>query len=188
MEVSLADPASLSLPGPHNLENAMAAAAAARRHGASPATIERALRAFRGLPHRLQLVGTIDGVRFYDDSKATNVGAAIAAIRGMESPLVLIAGGDGKGADFTPLAKALQRRARAVVLLGRDAPLLAKAIGNTVPWEVVDSMTAAVDAARRLAKSGDVVLLSPACASLDMFRDYAHRGDVFAAAARGGAA
>jgi UDP-N-acetylmuramoylalanine--D-glutamate ligase len=172
----------IGVPGSHNVLNALAALAIGERMGLCGRPVLTALRAYRGLPHRTQLVAEIHGVRWVDDSKATNVGAAIAAIRGMESPLVLIAGGDGKGADFTPLAEALQGRARAVVLLGRDAPLLAKAIGNTVPWEVVDSMTAAVDAARRLAKSGDVVLLSPACASLDMYSSYAARGEAFRAA------
>jgi len=137
------------------------------------------LRAYRGLPHRTQLVAEIDGVRWIDDSKATNVGAAIAAIGGMDAPVVLIAGGDGKGADFSPLGEAVLGKARGVVLLGRDAALLAQAIGDAAPCEIVATMEAAVAAARQIAQTGDIVLLSPACASLDMFTNYAARGETF---------
>jgi UDP-N-acetylmuramoylalanine--D-glutamate ligase len=138
-----------------------------------------ALRDYRGLPHRTQMVAERRGVKWINDSKATNVGAAVAAIRGMDGPVILIAGGDGKGADFGPLVEVLRGKVRLAILLGRDARLLAEAIGNVVPWEIVETMEAAVAMARHLANPGDVVLLSPACASLDMFPDYAARGDAF---------
>jgi UDP-N-acetylmuramoylalanine--D-glutamate ligase len=123
-------------------------------------------------------------VRYIDDSKGTNVGATIAAVTGMPGPLVLIAGGDGKGQDFTPLGAALRGKVRHAVLIGRDAPTLAAALAGVCSTETVASMAAAVSAAQACARAGDTVLLSPACASLDMFRDYGHRGDVFAAAVR----
>ena len=169
----------IGVPGRHNALNALAALAIAEKMGLGGDAVLAALRSYRGLPHRTQVVAERRGVRWIDDSKATNVGAAVAAIRGMEMPLVLIAGGDGKGAGFAPLVDALQGRARAVVLLGRDAPRLAEAIGDTVPWNIVDSMSAAVETARRLARPGDAVLLSPACASLDMFSSFAARGMAF---------
>jgi UDP-N-acetylmuramoylalanine--D-glutamate ligase len=124
----------------------------------------------------------LDGVHYVDDSKGTNVGATIAAVSGMPGPLVMIAGGEGKGQDFTPLASAFRGKVRHVVLIGKDAPALAAALAGVCSTETVDSMAAAVSAARAQAQAGDTVLLSPACASLDMFRDYGHRGDVFAAA------
>ncbi|MDA8350232.1 MAG: UDP-N-acetylmuramoyl-L-alanine--D-glutamate ligase, partial [Pseudomonadota bacterium] len=114
--------------------------------------------------------------------KGTNVGATLAAVGGLDGPLVLIAGGEGKNQDFTPLAAALRGKTRHGVLIGRDAPQLARALQGVCPLETCDSMDAAVRAAARAAHAGDTVLLSPACASLDMFRDYAHRGEAFAAA------
>ncbi len=178
----------IGVPGAHNVLNALAALAIAEKMEIAVAPALAALRGYRGLPHRTQLVADIDGVRWIDDSKATNVGAAIAAIGGMEAPLVLIAGGDGKGADFSPLAEAVRGRAKAVVLMGRDAPLLAEAIGDAAPCEIVSTMDAAVVAARRAACPGDIVLLSPACASLDMFANYAARGEAFRQAVLGGGA
>jgi UDP-N-acetylmuramoylalanine--D-glutamate ligase len=175
----------IGVPGAHNLLNALAAIAIADRMGISGEPLMAALRAYRGLPHRTQVVAEVDGIRWIDDSKATNIGAAIAAITGMESPLVLIAGGEGKGADFEPLAEAVRGKARAVVLLGRDAPLLADAIGSGTPWEIVSCMEDAVAAARKVARTGDIVLLSPACASLDMFTNYAARGEAFRLAVLG---
>ena len=125
------------------------------------------------------------GVRFYDDSKGTNVGAAVAALEGFDVPVVLIAGGDGKGQDFAPLVPAVRAHARAVVLIGRDAEAIAAALAPAgVKLERAPTMEAAVQAAHALARPGDAVLLSPACASFDMFRNYGHRGDVFAVAAR----
>ncbi len=169
----------LGTAGSHNILNALAALAVGQPMGLDGEPALAALREYRGLPHRTQLVAETLGVRWIDDSKATNVGAAVAAIRGMDAPVILIAGGDGKGADFGPLAEVLRGRVRLAILLGRDAGLLAEAIGNAVPWEIVESLEAAVAMARHLANPGDIVLLSPACASLDMFPDYAARGDAF---------
>ena len=140
-----------------------------------------ALKAFRGLPHRVEKVAErSDGVSYYDDSKGTNVGATVAALEGLRKKVVLIAGGDGKGQDFSPLKDAFARYARAVVLIGRDADTIAQAVeGCAVPLVRAGDMDAAVLAADSHARPGDVVLLSPACASLDMFRNYAHRAQVF---------
>ena len=179
----------MRLQGLHNAANAMASHALLTAIGAPRAPLAAALREFQGLPHRVELVASGGGVRFYDDSKGTNVGAAVAALEGFAEPVVLIAGGDGKGQDFAPLAAAVKRRARAVVLIGRDAPPIAAALAEAnVPLANATSMEEAVEAAFALAQPGDAVLLSPACASFDMFRNYGHRGDVFAAAARTAAA
>src|SRR6185369_6968713 len=171
--------------GLHNAANALAAHALLTATGAPAAPLAQALRDFKGLLHRVELVAEARGVRFFDDSKGTNVGATVAALDGFRIPVVLIAGGDGKGQDFGPLAPAVSARARAVVLIGRDAPSIEKALaGSGVPILHADTMVDAVEAAHKAAKAGDAVLLSPACASFDMFRNYGHRGDVFAAAAR----
>jgi UDP-N-acetylmuramoylalanine--D-glutamate ligase len=175
----------LPLAGLHNAANALAAHALAVSIGAPDEALARALRSFRGLPHRMQQVAEHEGVIFLDDSKGTNVGATVAALAGLTQPVVLIAGGDGKGQNFAPLAPAVKARARAVVLIGRDADRLAQAIaGSGVPVERAAGMEEAVQAAFRASRAGDAVLLSPACASYDMFRNYAHRGDVFSAAVR----
>ena len=175
----------VGIPGLHNAANALAAHALGSAIGLDGAAMARAIREFKGLPHRVQLVAEARGVRFYDDSKGTNVGATVAALEGFTSPVVLIAGGDGKGQDFAPLASAVKSRARAVVLIGRDAPAIEKALAGTgVKLHRGTTMEEAVRIAFDAAKSGDAVLLSPACASLDMFRNYGHRGEVFAAAAR----
>jgi len=146
------------------------------------------LREFTGLRHRSQWVAEIRGVRYVDDSKGTNVGATLAAVAGMPGTLLLIAGGDGKNQDFRPLAEALRGRARLTLLIGRDAPALAAALGDACAIQRCSTLEEAVAAAAAAAHPGDTVLLSPACASLDMFRDYAHRGEVFASAVRGLAA
>jgi UDP-N-acetylmuramoylalanine--D-glutamate ligase len=175
----------LPLPGRHNATNALAAHALAHAIGARDDALAPALRSFRGLPHRMQKVTEHEGVLFLDDSKGTNVGATVAALAGLRQPVVLIAGGDGKGQDFAPLAPAVKARARAVVLIGRDADKLAVALASTgVPVERAQGMDDAVQAAFRASRAGDAVLLSPACASYDMFRDYVHRADVFVAAVR----
>jgi UDP-N-acetylmuramoylalanine--D-glutamate ligase len=142
------------------------------------------LESFGGLAHRSQWVAEIAGVAYVDDSKGTNVGATLAAVAGMAGPLVLIAGGDGKSQDFSPLADAFRGKVRHVVLIGRDAAQLAQALAGVSTLEFADSLPAAVRAAARAARAGDTVLLSPACASLDMFHDYAHRGAVFAASVK----
>jgi UDP-N-acetylmuramoylalanine--D-glutamate ligase len=175
----------LPLVGLHNAANALAAHALAHAIGLPDAPLIDALRHFRGLPHRMRKLAEIAGVAFYDDSKGTNVGATVAALTGMERPVVLIAGGDGKGQDFSPLAPAVKARARAVVLIGRDAPLIERALaGSGVKIERASGMEEAVATASAAARTGDAVLLSPACASYDMFRDYVHRAEVFAAAVR----
>jgi UDP-N-acetylmuramoylalanine--D-glutamate ligase len=132
----------------------------------------------------MQVLGVVRGVEWIEDSKGTNVGATVAALRGMDRPVVLIAGGDGKGQDFAPLAQAATGKLRAAVLIGRDAARLAQALGDVCPTEQAESLEQAVQRAAALAFEGDVALLSPACASLDMFRNYVHRAEVFAAAVR----
>lgn len=171
--------ADVPLAGRHNLANVLAATALAQSVGVPIEACARAVRAFKGLKHRTELVAERDGVRWYDDSKGTNVGATVAALNGMTSPVVLIAGGDGKGQDFSELRDPVTAHARAVVLIGRDGPRIESALHGTVPLKRAADMRAAVEAAQTLAQRGDVVLLSPACASFDMFRNYEHRGEVF---------
>jgi UDP-N-acetylmuramoylalanine--D-glutamate ligase len=137
------------------------------------------LREFQGLPHRTQWVAEHRGVSWYNDSKATNVGATLAAVHGFDAPLVLIAGGQSKGNEFGELIAGLGDQVRALVLLGETAEAIAQAAGSALPVYRVDSMYAAVAQAAQLAQPGDLVLLSPACASFDMFNDYRHRGDTF---------
>ena len=173
----------LKLAGLHNAANALAALALCRALGLPTEPLLAALRQFKGLPHRVELVGEAHRVRWFDDSKGTNVGSTVAALAGLaqgDSKLILIAGGDGKGQDFSPLKDAVARSARALVLIGRDAPLIEAAVaGAGVPILRAASMDAAVVLAAQAARPGDAVLLSPACASFDMFRDYKHRGEVF---------
>jgi UDP-N-acetylmuramoylalanine--D-glutamate ligase len=180
----LMDAARMKIQGLHNAANALAALALGEAAGLPAAAMCQALETFPGLPHRSAWVADIGGVRYIDDSKGTNLGATIAAVAGMPGPLVMIAGGEGKGQDFTPLADAFRGKVRTAVLLGKDAPALAASLAGVCAIVRVDSMAAAVKAAQASAQVGDTVLLSPACASLDMFRDYGHRGDVFAAAVR----
>ena len=175
----------LPLAGLHNAANALAAHALANAIGLPDEPLLQALRKFHGLPHRMQKVADIAGVAFYDDSKGTNVGATVAALSGMDRVAVLIAGGDGKGQDFAPLAPAVREKARAVVLIGRDAVLIEKALaGSGVAPIYASGMDEAVAVAFDAARPGDAVLLSPACASYDMFRDYVQRAEAFAAAVR----
>ncbi len=173
--------ADLTLVGRHNVANALAALAIGAAAGLAPDAMAAALRRFAGLPHRCQPVAEIAGVRYIDDSKGTNIGATIAALEGLGGGgnVVLIAGGQGKGADFSELRAAVQRHCRLVVLIGEDAPLLRRALEDGVPLAEAGSMAAAVTAAAGAARPGDCVLLSPACASFDMFSGYAHRGEVF---------
>jgi len=176
--------AEVRMPGRHNLANALAALALGEAAGLERAAMLQVLREFQGLPHRAQWVGEYQGVRWFNDSKGTNIGAALAAIRGFEGPLVLIAGGRGKGADFRQLADGMDDRVKAVVLLGEAAQEIADALAGRVDTVFVSDMTNAVRSAAALAHRGDTVLLSPACASFDMFNDYQHRGDVFMQAVR----
>jgi UDP-N-acetylmuramoylalanine--D-glutamate ligase len=180
------DASEMKIHGDHNIANALAAAALARAVGVGDAPLAAGLKTFSGLPHRVEHVAAHSGVDYFDDSKGTNVGATIAALQGLRRPLVLIAGGDGKGQDFAPLAEPVAKYARRVLLIGRDAPRIEEALAaSRVPIERLASLEEAVRRAADCAEQGDAVLLSPACASFDMFRDYKHRGDVFAAAARG---
>jgi UDP-N-acetylmuramoylalanine--D-glutamate ligase len=178
--------AELRIRGAHNVANACAAALTARLAGVPAADIAHVLRTFAGLAHRMVLVREREGVSFYDDSKATNVGAAVAALdglRGVHARVVLIAGGVDKGGSYAPLAAALAEKHGAAVLIGAAAPLIEAAFAEArVPTERADSLDAAVLRAAALANPGDAVLLAPACASFDMFRSYAHRGDAFARA------
>jgi UDP-N-acetylmuramoylalanine--D-glutamate ligase len=182
--------AEVRAPGRHNLANALAALALASASGLSMTVACDVLRRFEGLPHRSQLIAERAGVRWYDDSKGTNPGATVAALEGLvpegsTGRAVLIAGGDGKGADFGPLGPAVKRAARAVVLIGRDADRIACVLDQDVVQVRAKSMEEAVARAATLALPGDLVLLSPACASFDMFQNYEHRGRAFAAAVRG---
>lgn len=174
----------LRIAGDHNVANALAALALGSAVNLPMSAMLSVLREFTGLPHRTQLVAEKNGIRFYNDSKGTNVGATLAAIAGLPGPLVLIVGGEGKDQDFAPLRDALAKKVRAVVLIGRDALLIEKTLAGVVPVTHAQTMALAVNAAANMAQPGTSVLLSPACASFDMFQNYAHRGDVFAAAAR----
>jgi UDP-N-acetylmuramoylalanine--D-glutamate ligase len=176
--------ARMKITGLHNAANALAALALGDAAGLPLAAMLQALENFPGLPHRSAWVADLRGVRYVDDSKGTNVGATLAAVDGMPGPLVVIAGGVAKGQDFAPLAAAFRGKVRHVVLIGQDAGEVERALAGVVSAEHAASMQEAVAAATRAAQPGDTVLLSPACASLDMFRDYGHRGDVFAAAVR----
>lgn len=182
--VGLMPVADVRLKGRHNIANALAAVALGEAAGLSRPAMVKALREFPGLDHRMQWVAEVDGVSYVNDSKATNVGACMAALEGMDDPVVLIAGGDGKGADFSVLAGVVAAKVRAAVLLGRDAGLLEQALAPVVATVRVENLKQAVAAARKLAQKGDVVLLAPACASLDQFKDYKERGRVFAEAVR----
>lgn len=170
----------LRIRGLHNAANALAAFALARAIDLPAAPLLHALREYRGEAHRVEVIATIDDVDYVDDSKGTNVGATVAALDGLAQKIVLIAGGDGKGQDFAPLVAPVARWCRAVMLIGRDAPAIRDTLAETgVPLADHATLEGAVRAAADLAEPGDAVLLSPACASLDMFRNYAHRAEVF---------
>jgi UDP-N-acetylmuramoylalanine--D-glutamate ligase len=180
---TLIEASALPLHGAHNVANALAACALARASGVPRERLREGLASFRGLPHRLELVARRRGVDWYDDSKGTNVGATIAALRGLGKRAVLILGGEGKGQDFGSLRAPVAEYASHVMLIGRDAPLIEAALAG-LPLERCASLEQAVERAARLARRGEAVLLSPACASFDMFRDYKHRGEAFAAAVK----
>ncbi|HNR23057.1 MAG TPA: UDP-N-acetylmuramoyl-L-alanine--D-glutamate ligase [Steroidobacteraceae bacterium] len=171
--------AELRIPGLHNAANALAALALGEALALPLAAMLAELREFRGLEHRTQWVAEVGGVRYVNDSKGTNVGATLAAVSGLPGTLVIIAGGDGKGQDFGPLAAAFRDKVRHVVLIGRDAPAIAAVLEGVCPLSRAETLEAAVRTAASVARAGDTVLLSPACASLDMFRDYTQRGRVF---------
>jgi UDP-N-acetylmuramoylalanine--D-glutamate ligase len=171
----------MKLAGMHNVANALASLALGRAAGLPLTAMLRALREFPGLPHRCQWVAKRNGVQWYNDSKGTNVGATVAAINGfgVAGPVILLAGGVGKGADFSGLAPAMQSAGKLAILFGEDAPRIAQALDGAVAIECVATLEDAVRLADARAQTGDVVLLSPACASFDQFRNYEHRGDMF---------
>lgn len=171
--------AGFPLPGNHNLQNLMGAVLAGLILGLDHSAIQEGIDTFRGLPHRMEFVGRINAVDFYNDSKATNVEAAAKAVEGFERPVILIAGGRDKGGDYGPLVEAARGRLKEAVLLGEARPLLEKALKGFVRVVRAESMIDAVKEAFAAANPGDVVLLAPACSSFDMFTDYKHRGDVF---------
>jgi UDP-N-acetylmuramoylalanine--D-glutamate ligase len=177
--------ADLSLPGRHNAENALFALAAARHLGVAVEDCRSGLQTFRGLPHRMQFVAEIDGVRYYDDSKATNVASALASLGGLDRPFVVIVGGRPKGDDFTPLVDLIRDKARGMVLIGEATRQVMSLVDGDVDVRLAADMKDAVVAARGLARPGDDVVLAPACASYDQFRNYAERGNAFAAAVAG---
>jgi len=171
----------LNIYGEHNISNSLAALALGKTIGLPMDSMQAALASFTGLPHRCQWIANIDGVNWVNDSKGTNVGATCNAVRGLtvKKNIILIAGGEGKGADFTPLEDVAAQRLRCAVLIGRDARLMARSLDKLVPVSFATSMQAAVITASKLARKGDTILLSPACASFDMFSDFQERGDDF---------
>ncbi|MFN0119523.1 MAG: UDP-N-acetylmuramoyl-L-alanine--D-glutamate ligase [Blastocatellia bacterium] len=175
--------ADIGLRGDHNLENVMSALAVGLACGAAPASMRETIRAFRGVEHRLEFVTDINGVQFYNDSKATNVDAAIKSLEAFPSGLIPIFGGKDKGGDFTPLAPLVRARCRQAILIGAAADKIGAALTGTVPLHRATTMEDAVRMGSGLARAGDTVLLAPACASFDMFENYEHRGRVFKAAA-----
>ncbi len=171
----------LAIKGQHNIANALAAMALASTMNIPESAVVSVLKSFTGLPHRCQLVGTVNGVDWINDSKATNVGACIASIEGLNKPgrVILIAGGDSKGADLEPLLPLIQQHVKHILLLGIDAERFQRLVADSIPVSLVEDMPNAVEAASEFAQAGDIVLLAPACASLDMFQDYQQRGQVF---------
>ena len=176
----------LRIRGEHNIANAMVAMALAETLNCPLDAMLSVLRSFPGLDHRCQWIAEHGNVQWVNDSKGTNVGATCAAIKGLsgDENLILIAGGDGKGADFSDLEEIAEGRLKAAIVLGKDGPELGKVLLNVVPVHSVDSMEMAVETAARIAKDGDIVLLSPACASLDMFENYQARGEAFVTAVK----
>jgi UDP-N-acetylmuramoylalanine--D-glutamate ligase len=181
----------LRIKGRHNASNALAALALSTAIDIPMGPLLHGLREYKGEPHRMQSVAIVEGVEYIDDSKGTNVGATLAALNGLgqsgsgsassaTAKIILIAGGEGKGQDFSPLSQAVARHAKAIILIGRDAPAIRSAIESSgVAIRDADTLERAVESAAEMAESGDLVLLSPACASFDMFKDYAHRAQVF---------
>ncbi len=181
---SLMSAKELALQGTHNIANALAAIALGDVAGIARDKMIQVLKQFRGLPHRMQLVADAHGVRWINDSKATNVGACVAALNGFAGNVILIAGGDAKGADLNELAPAVKSHCKAVIVMGKDGPAIAESLQGQLPVYRAGQISEAVKTAGSLAKSGDVVLLSPACASLDQYRNYMQRGELFVQAVR----
>jgi len=174
----------IRIQGLHNLENSLAAAAVASAIGAPAAAIGDALKRFPGLPHRLELIAEVDGVRYVNDSKGTNVGAVVKSLEGYAGGVILIAGGKDKGGDFVPLRPLVATRVKTLLLLGQARDVIRGQLAGACPMEDVPTLEAAVRRGAEIAAAGDTVLLSPACASFDMFRDFEHRGEVFRDAVR----
>jgi UDP-N-acetylmuramoylalanine--D-glutamate ligase len=174
-----------ALRGAHNLQNAMASALLASLCGVADESIDRGLATFPGLPHRIESVRMLDGVEWVNDSKATNVDSSLVALRAFERGVWLIAGGKGKGAPYAPMVEASRGKVSGVLTIGQDAPAIAKAYDGVVPVHACETLANAITRARSLAKSGDVVLLSPACASYDQFKNFEDRGDTFKLLVRG---
>lgn len=168
-----------ALPGIHNQENALAAILGARLMGADPAAVQKTLLTFKGFRHRLEYVGAVKGIEFCDDSKATNVGAVVKALEGFVKPVILIAGGRDKGGDYYPLRELIQHKVKNLILIGEAREIMMKQLGGLTKTEYAGTLEEAVLRAFQQGRSGDIVLLSPACSSFDMFRDYAQRGDIF---------
>ena len=175
----------MKIAGAHNIENALASVSASLLAGASPQGAIKAIETFPGLPHRTQFIREVGGVKYFDDSKGTNVGAVIKSLEGFDTPVVLIAGGLDKEGDFRALRPIVSEKVKALVLIGSAAKKIEEALGDVTPVEHARDMQEAVRKSQALAKPGEVVLLSPGCASFDMFRDYGHRGEVFQEAVRG---
>jgi UDP-N-acetylmuramoylalanine--D-glutamate ligase len=175
----------IRIQGVHNVENSLAAAAAASAVGVPAGAMASALSSFPGLPHRLELVAEVDGVRYVNDSKGTNVGAVVKSLEGYEGGLILIAGGKDKGGDFTPLRPLVETRVKTMILIGQARAKIRAHLDGACPMEEAASLEAAVERAAQIAAPGETVLLSPACASFDMFRDFEERGEVFRRAVRG---
>ncbi|MGH7854410.1 MAG: UDP-N-acetylmuramoyl-L-alanine--D-glutamate ligase, partial [Candidatus Binatia bacterium] len=167
------------LQGVHNLENMMAAVAAAKCAGVDHAAIQQTLETFPGLEHRLEFIREKDGVRYYNDSKGTNVGAVVKSLASFSAPVILLAGGVDKGGDYAPLEDGIRGKVRRLVLFGEAKEIIARALGGFTETVIVDDIAAALRDAAAHARAGDVVLLSPACSSFDQFRNYAERGKVF---------
>jgi UDP-N-acetylmuramoylalanine--D-glutamate ligase len=178
-EILRFDLSRFALPGRHNLENLLAAVLTGLALNAEPAAIQKTIDRFQGLPHRLYRVGEVGGVDFYDDSKATNVDSAVRSIRSFDRPVIAIAGGRHKGADYSPLLEASKGRVKKAVLIGEARNLIAESFEGVIPYAFAEDMEDAVIRAFSSADTGEVVLLAPACSSFDMFTDYAHRGRIF---------
>jgi UDP-N-acetylmuramoylalanine--D-glutamate ligase len=172
------------LKGIHNVENMMAALLAARLSDCSRKAAKTVLNRFEGLEHRLEFVREIGGIRFYNDSKGTNVGSVVKSIQSFEEPVILIAGGKDKGGDLSPLKEGIRRRVRRMILIGEAKERMAGDLGGLTETTMAGTLEEAVGLAYRAAKGGDIVLLSPACSSFDMFKDYKERGTVFKEAVR----
>ncbi|MDC4224889.1 MAG: UDP-N-acetylmuramoyl-L-alanine--D-glutamate ligase [Candidatus Manganitrophus sp.] len=175
----------LKIKGSHNLENAMAAIAVTLLCGCSAEGVRQALMNFKGLPHRMEFVREVRGVKYINDSKGTNVGAVIKSLEGLTVPVILIAGGKDKESDFTPLRELVLKKVKRLILMGEAQEKIARSFSDHPAMERVGSMEQAVERAAAAARSGEIVLLSPGCASFDMFRDYRHRGEVFKQAVEG---